>query len=49
MFLLQPTIAGEGKRFFREGMNAKLRLLDTKELDKGVTFLHFENQDGNRR
>jgi dihydrofolate reductase len=42
-FLVQPVIAGNGKRFFRDGMNARLQLVESRQLEKGVHFLHYAN------
>ena len=42
-FLVHPIIAGSGKRFFKDGMDAnKLKLVKTKTLDLGVVLLCYQ-------
>ena len=42
-FLVHPIIAGSGKRFFKDGMDAnKLKLVKTKPLDLGVVLLCYQ-------
>ena len=39
-FLVQPIVAGRGKRVFNDA-TAKMQLVTTQELDQGVLFLHY--------
>jgi dihydrofolate reductase len=41
---VHPVIAGRGKTFFREGVNAKLKLIATKTYSKGGVKLTYERQ-----
>lgn len=42
-FLVHPIIAGNGKRFFKDGMQTRgLKLTNTQPLDKGVIALCYE-------
>lgn len=41
LFLVQPAIVGQGRRFFSEKMAAQLRLLQSQELDSGALFLQY--------
>ncbi|HEX2629184.1 MAG TPA: dihydrofolate reductase family protein [Chitinophagaceae bacterium] len=40
-FLVQPHVAGEGKRFFKKGMQRELHLQSSESLDKGVLKLVY--------
>jgi dihydrofolate reductase len=40
-FLVHPIIAGTGKRFFRDGMAAKLEPVQTRNFDSGVIALYY--------
>jgi len=44
-FLVQPIIAGRGKRLFTDNVPTGLRLITTRELDQGVLFLHYQRSD----
>lgn len=44
-FLVQPVIAGHGKRLFTDDASAKMRLVTSQELDQGVLFLHYQRGD----
>jgi hypothetical protein len=40
--LVHPHIAGRGKRFYRDGMDAKkLSLAESRSIGKGVLLLRF--------
>lgn len=41
-FLVQPVIAGRGKRLFADDVPTGLRLATVRELDQGVLFLQYE-------
>ena len=42
-FLVNPIIAGNGKRFFKDGMQTSgLKLINTQTLDKGVIALCYQ-------
>jgi dihydrofolate reductase len=42
-FLVHPVIIGDGKHFFKDGMpTTKLKLIETKTLDLGVTLLRYQ-------
>ena len=41
---IHPLIAGQGKLFFREGENVKLRLVAAKSFSKGIVKLTYEPQ-----
>jgi dihydrofolate reductase len=42
-FLVHPVIAGNGKRFFKDGMqSAGLKLISTRTLDKGVIAVCYQ-------
>jgi dihydrofolate reductase len=41
-FLVQPVIAGNGKRLFTDTVPAKMQLVTSQELDQGVLFLHYQ-------
>ena len=41
---LYPVVVGTGRRFFREGQTAKLRLVATKTYSKGGVKLTYEPQ-----
>jgi len=41
---IHPLIVGRGKQFFRQGENAKLRLVATKSFTKGIVKLTYEPQ-----
>jgi dihydrofolate reductase len=41
---VHPVIAGRGKTFFREGLNAKLKLIAAKSYSKGRVKLTYEPQ-----
>jgi dihydrofolate reductase len=41
---IHPLVVGQGKQFFREGENAKLRLVATKSFSKGIVKLTYEPQ-----
>jgi dihydrofolate reductase len=46
-FLLQPIIAGTGKRFFKDGMqSSRLTLVSSKTFDLGVILLCYEPRTG---
>ncbi len=40
--LVHPVIMGKGKRFFKEGMNTRLKLIKTQTLEAGVILLCYE-------
>jgi dihydrofolate reductase len=43
-FLVHPIIAGNGKRFFKEGLETSgLKLLNIQTLEKGVIVLYYQN------
>ncbi|MCL6097390.1 MAG: dihydrofolate reductase family protein [Bacteroidetes bacterium] len=50
-FLVQPIVAGEGRRLFsqRDGLperlenSSRLQLIDTQKLNSGVVVLHYKN------
>ncbi|MFF0308084.1 dihydrofolate reductase family protein [Streptosporangium sp. NPDC004379] len=42
---VHPRILGRGRRLFREGTDARLRLLDTLRFDSGVVVLSYAPQD----
>jgi dihydrofolate reductase len=43
-FLVNPIIAGNGKRFFKDGMQTSgLKLINTQTLDKGVIALCYQS------
>lgn len=44
-FLVQPVIAGRGKRLFTEDLSAMMRLVASQEVDHGVLFLHYQRDD----
>ena len=39
--LVYPVVLGSGKRLFREGSYAKLKLVETKTFHSGVVLLHY--------
>jgi len=41
---IHPLVLGRGKQFFREGENAKLKLVTTKSFSKGIVKLTYEPQ-----
>jgi hypothetical protein len=41
---IHPLFAGHGRLFFREGENARLRLIATKMFSKGIVKLTYEPQ-----
>lgn len=42
-FLVNPNIAGKGKRFFKDDMQSnRLKLISTQTLDKGVIVLCYQ-------
>jgi dihydrofolate reductase len=41
-FLVQPVIAGRGKRLFADKVSAKMQLAASQDLDQGVLFLHYQ-------
>jgi riboflavin biosynthesis pyrimidine reductase len=41
---IHPTVIGEGKRPY-EAATLKMRLLDTKQFDSGVTLLRYQPLD----
>src|SRR4051812_48436810 len=42
-FLVNPIISGNGKRFFKDGMQINgLKLINTQTLDKGVIVLSYQ-------
>jgi dihydrofolate reductase len=42
-FLVHPTLAGSGKRFFKEGTSlTKLKLVESKPISLGVVLLRYE-------
>ncbi|MEO8972370.1 MAG: dihydrofolate reductase family protein [Ktedonobacteraceae bacterium] len=41
---IYPLVVGQGKQFFREDENAKLRLVTTKSFSKGIVKLTYEPQ-----
>ena len=47
-FLVQPVIAGGGKRLFTEDAPTGLRLAAVRELDQGVLFLHYQRSETKR-
>ncbi len=40
--LVYPVVLGIGKRLFKEGVNATLRLVENKEIGKGVVLLRYQ-------
>ena len=40
--LVYPVVVGEGKRLFKEGSSAKLKLVEAKPFSSGVTALVYE-------
>lgn len=40
--LVYPVVVGSGKRLFREGINATLKLVEAKPFSSGVTALIYE-------
>jgi dihydrofolate reductase len=44
-FMLYPVVLGEGRRLFADGMEKRpLELVETRQLDKGVTVLEYQPQ-----
>jgi dihydrofolate reductase len=41
-FLVHPIIMGSGKRFFKDGSNAPLKLVEAKTFSLGVVFLRYQ-------
>jgi dihydrofolate reductase len=41
---IHPLVVGQGKQFFRQGENAKLRLVAAKSFSKGIVKLTYEPQ-----
>ena len=41
---IHPLVVGRGKQFFREGEDAKLRLVATKSFSRGIVKLTYELQ-----
>jgi dihydrofolate reductase len=41
---IHPLVIGQGKQFFREGENARLKLVTTKSFSKGIVKLTYEPQ-----
>jgi dihydrofolate reductase len=39
--LVQPAVVGVGERFFKDGTDASLKLIDVGNLAKGVLALHY--------
>ena len=46
LFWIHPTVQGDGKRPY-EAATVKMRLLDTKRFDSGVTLLRYEPMNSN--
>ncbi len=42
-FLIQPVVMGSGKRFFKDNKSARLQLVMTERLDRGVALLHYKS------
>ncbi len=40
-FMIYPIVLGTGKKFFKEGVNAKLKLLEMKKFDSGVVLMAY--------
>jgi dihydrofolate reductase len=40
--LVYPIVLGKGKRLFRDGATAGLKLSETKTFDTGVVLLRYE-------
>lgn len=45
-FLVYPLVLGEGKRLFREGQRARLKLTESRRLPGGVQLLCYEPDRG---
>lgn len=44
-FLVQPIVAGKGRRLFERLENTnQLQLIDTQKLNSGVVVLHYKNK-----
>jgi dihydrofolate reductase len=43
-FLVQPIVAGHGKRVFADDATVHMQLIATQQLDQGVLFLHYRRQ-----
>jgi dihydrofolate reductase len=41
-FLVHPVMAGHGKRFFRDGMESTLKLVESQTLAQGVLLLRYQ-------
>jgi dihydrofolate reductase len=44
--LVYPIVLGKGKRLFKDGTAATLKLLEAKAFDSGVTLLRYETAKG---
>lgn len=40
--LIYPIVLGGGKRLFRDGINKRLKLVETKRFSSGVVGLHYQ-------
>ncbi len=41
-FLVHPIVLGTGKHFFKEGEQAKLKLIEAKSYDSGMVLLRYQ-------
>jgi dihydrofolate reductase len=46
--LVYPVVRGKGKRLFKDGTAATLRLLEARAFDSGVVLLRYETAKGKR-
>lgn len=42
-FLVYPLVLGSGKRLFKDGSKATLKLVETKAFGSGVVFLSYQS------
>jgi dihydrofolate reductase len=42
--LVYPVVVGKGKRVFKEGNKAKLRLVESRQFGSGVVLLTYESK-----
>lgn len=45
-FLVYPVALGEGQRFFEQGTNVTLDLIETRAMDKGVSLIRYAVRKG---
>jgi len=41
-FLIHPLVLGQGKHFFKDGAQAKLKLLEAKSYESGMVLLRYQ-------